>query len=113
MCTSFLVSCIADSTLGRTTPSSAATGSLARGTKPLRASRTPTLVCHLPFSRISSRLRNTIRVDSGGNRFRMALVAFTAAERTTSPLSAYKSKRMGSDGSNRGALAVPRIEASD
>jgi len=52
-------------------------------------------------------------MDSGGKSCKIALAADFAAVRTTSPLSAYKSNRMGREGSSRGAAGAPRIEASD
>ena len=85
--TSCLVSCIAASIFGRVAPSCAATASRAGVTKDLKASNTPTLVRHLPFSRMVSNVLNTMRVDSGGKIFKMALTAVVAALRTTSPLS--------------------------
>ena len=85
--TSALVSCIADSTLGKVLPSSTATKVGAEVTKLFMASSAPTFDFHLPFSMTSSRVRNTRRVDSGGKSFRIALVAEVAALRTTSPLS--------------------------
>lgn len=111
--TSCLVSCIACSTFGKRSPNSEATASFAETTKLLKASRTPTLVRHLPVSKMLSRCLNTIRVDSGGNNFRMDLTAAIAADRTTSPLSMYSSKRTGSERSKIGAMAAPMILAKD
>ena len=111
--TSCLVSCMADSTFGKRLPNSAATASFAVTTKLLKASRTPILVLHLPASKMLSRCLNTTRVDSGGNNFKIDLTAEVAADRTTSPLSMYNSKRIGSEGSNIGTIAAPIILAKD
>ena len=108
-----MVSCIAASILGRVTPSSAATKSRAEVTNDLNDSSTPTFVRHLPLSRIDSRWRKTILVDSGGNSFKMDLTAVVAAARTTSPLSMYKSNRTGSEGRRMGAIGAPKMVAKE
>ena len=108
-----MVSCIAASTLGIVVPSSFATASLALFANDLMASSTPTLARHLPFSRISSSVLKTMRVDSGGKSLRIAFVAEVAAERTTSPLSMYNSYRTESDGRRVGAQGAPRTVARD
>lgn len=94
-------------------PSSAATASRADVTKVLKASNTPTLVRHFPFSRIVSSVLNTMRVDSGGKSFKTALTAAVAALRTTSPLSIYSSNKIGKESRRMGATGGPKILAKD
>lgn len=107
------MSCIAPSTFGRTSPNWAATASLAGTTKLFMASKTPTFVRHFPPSNIFSKVSNTMRVDSGGHNFKMDLTADVAAKRTTSPLSIYRSNKMGREGSNRGMHGEPRMVARE
>lgn len=111
--TSCFVSCMAASTWGRTSPSSLATSSRAVLAKLLKASKTPTLVRHLASASMPSRTLNTIRVDSGGNSFRIAFTARDDALRTTSPLSMYRSKSSGRNGSSMGPIGGPMILARD
>lgn len=85
--TSDFVSCMAFSTLGKVVPNSFATCSPALATKPFIASKAPTFVLHFPSSKMSSSTLNTTLVASGGNNFKIALVALAEAWRTTSPLS--------------------------